>query len=159
MRGRLGSWLAAVGLAAAAACGSSSSTSPGASPAPTGQGFFITISGMSFSPLDLHVPAGATVTVVNQDGATAHSVTSEARPGAFTPGAVSGVSFDTGSFAGTKTFTLPASAPSGTVIPYFCTVHGSTMATPNGAITIDPAAAPTTAPGSGGGGGGGGGGY
>lgn len=162
MRGRYGSWIAAIGLAATAACGSSSSSVPAAAPAPSGPGFFITISGMAFSPLDLHVPAGASVTVLNQDGSTAHSVTSEATQNAFAPGAVSGVSFDTGLFTGTKTFTIPATAPSGTVIPYFCMNHRSAMVTPNGAITIDPAAVPTTAPGGGapgGGGGGGGGGY
>jgi hypothetical protein len=72
---------------------------------------------------------------------------------------VAGVSFDTGPFTGTRTFTLPGAAPAGTVVPYFCTVHLGTMATPNGTITVDPAAVPTTAPGSsapvGGGGGGG----
>jgi plastocyanin len=116
---------------------------------------------MAFSPLDLHVPAGATVTVVNQDGIQ-HSVTSEASQNAFTKGAVGGVSFDTGPFTGTQMFTIPANAPTGTVIPYFCTIHLATMATPNGAITIDPNAAGTTsapsapstpAPSSGGGGG------
>ena len=129
----------------AAACGSS----PGAAPAPSGPGFFITISNLSYSPLDLHVPPGGTVTVINQD-AMPHSVTSEATPGAFTHGSVDGISFDTGSFSGTRSFTIPPSAASGTVIPFFCTVHTSTMSTPNGAITVDPGAAPTAALGGGG---------
>jgi plastocyanin len=155
MRGSLRPWLAALGVVVAA-CGSSSSAG---APAPQGPGFFITISGMSFAPLDLHVPPGGTVTVINQD-AMAHSVTSEATPSAFAHAAVSGVSFDTGQFTGTRTFTVPGAAPSGTVVPYFCTAHLGTMTTPNGAITIDPAAVATAAPGSGGGGaGGGGGGY
>jgi plastocyanin len=157
MRGRTSGLFAALGIAAAA-CGSSSSS---AAPAPEGPGFFITISNMSFAPLDLHAPPGATVTVLDRDG-IAHSVTSEASPNAFTRGSVGGVSFDTGQFTGTKTFALPSTASSGTVIPYYCTVHAGTMTTPNGTITIDPAALPTTAPGSGGagaGGGGGGGGY
>ncbi len=146
------SLLAVLGVAAAA-CGSSS-TAPAPAPVPQGPGFFITISGMAFSPLNLHVPPGATVTVLNQDGIL-HSVTSESSPNAFTPGSVGGVSFDTGQFTGTKTFTIPGTAASGTVIPYFCTFHRNTMATPNGSITIDPSAVATTAPGGGGGGGGG----
>lgn len=154
MRGRTRWSLAALGLAVAA-CGSSSSSSSPA-PAPQGPGFFITISNLSYSPLNLHVPPGATVTVLNQDGMP-HSVTSEATQNAFTPGSVSGVSFDTGPFTGTKTFSIPAAATGGTVIPYYCTVHRGTMATPNGAITVDPSAVATTAPGAGGAGGGGGG--
>ncbi len=140
------------------ACGSSSSSS--AAPPPQASGFVITISGMAFSPVDLRVPPGATVTVVNRDGMT-HSVTSEAHSNDFTPGSVSGIAFDTGAFTGTRTFTVPGGAAANTVVPYYCTVHRGTMATPNATITIDPSAAGTTAPGGGGGtgGGGGGGGY
>ena len=61
---------------------------------------------MSFSPLDLAVPPGATVTVVTPD--MEHSVTSEAAPEQYTPGAVAGISFDTGVFIGQKSFTIPA---------------------------------------------------
>lgn len=139
----------------AAGCGSSSSSSP--APPPQGSGFFITISSLAFSPLDLRVPPGATVTVVNRDG-MAHSVTSEAHANDFTPGAVGGVAFDTGPFTGTRTFTIPSSAAANTVVPYYCTVHRGAMATPNGTLTIDPTATATTAPGGGGGGSGGGGG-
>jgi plastocyanin len=149
--------------AVAAACGSSSSPAP--APAPQGPGFFITISNLAFSPADLRVPPGATVTVLNGDGMP-HSVTSEAHANDFTPGAVGGISFDTGAFTGTKTFTIPSGAAANTVVPYYCTVHKGTMATPNASLTIDPSAVPTTAPGGsgggagpGGGGGGGGGGY
>ena len=149
MRGIHTSLLAAA-VGAALACGDSSSS---AAPPPQ-SGFTISISNFSFSPLDLHVPPGATVTVVNHD-AMVHSVTSEATPNAFTPGAVSGVSFDTGQFTGTRTFTIPANAPAGAVVPYFCTSHRGTMTTPNGSITIDPNAASTTTSGGGGGGGGG----
>jgi plastocyanin len=130
--------------------GSSSSTPPAAAPA---AGFVITISNMSFSPVDLRAPAGATITVINRDGEV-HSVTSAASPNAFTPGSASGVAFDTGLFLGTRQFTLPANAPDGAVIPYFCASHTATMATPNGSITID-ATALATAPPSGGDGGGG----
>jgi plastocyanin len=144
-----------VGLGAiiAMACGGSSSSSPAPAPPPTpaapaAGGFVITIQNLSFSPLNLHAPPGATVTVVNNDGATSHSVTSEARANAFTPAAVGGVSFDTGIFTGTKTFTLPANAPNGTAIPYYCRNHMADMVTPTGTLTIDSSAqggaAPTT---------------
>lgn len=110
-------------------------------------GFFITIHGMAFSPLQLAVPPGATVTVVNQDGIP-HSVTSEATNDAVTPGAVNGVQFDTGQFTTQQTFTIPANAPQGAVVPYYCTVHRSAMATPNGSIRIDSSAQPGPAPGT-----------
>jgi plastocyanin len=145
-----------LGLAAitAIACGGSSSSSN--SPTPTSPGFFITISNMSFSPLNLHVPPGGTVTVINDDGIT-HSVTSESTPNAFAPGAVGGVSFDTGLFSGgQKSFTIPATAANGTVIPYFCMSHKQLMNTPTGTITVDTSAGATTPPPSGGGGMGGG---
>ena len=106
----------------------------------------ITISGMAFSPLNLHVPAGATVTVVNQDSPLQHSVTSESAPNMFTPGSVGGVQFDTGLFTGTHTFTVPANAATGTAVPYYCRTHLNTMATPTGTITIDPSATTTTTP-------------
>jgi plastocyanin len=94
----------------------------------------ITIHNFAYSPSNLNVPPGATVTVVNQDTAP-HSVTSESAMNDYTPGAVNGVSFDTGSFAsGTRTFTIPASASAGTVVPYYCSVHLSSM--PQGTVTI-----------------------
>jgi plastocyanin len=131
------------------ACGGSSSDGSNNLP----PGYYITISGLRFSPLDLVVPPGATVTVLNKDNME-HSVTSEASASAFTPGAVAGVSFDTGVFVGQKSFTISASAPEGTVIPYYCRNHLSTMATPNGTITIHAGTQPTQPSGGGGGGGG-----
>ncbi len=122
-------------------CGGSSSSSLPA-------GFYITISGMAFSPTNLAVPPGATVTVLNRDS-IAHTVTSEATSGAYTPGSVGGVSFDTGQFTGQKSFTIPSTATEGTVIPYYCKVHTSTMATPNGTITIQASAQPGPAPSTG----------
>jgi plastocyanin len=106
--------------AAVAACGGSSSTSsPAPAPSPAQpSGFVITISGMAFSPLNLHVPAGSTVTVVNRDGVD-HSVTSETAANMFTPGSVGGVQFDTGLFLGTRTFSIPANAATGTMVPYY----------------------------------------
>lgn len=145
-----------------ASCGGSSSGSGGGGGVSTGSpGFFIVIQGMAFSPSELAVPPGATVTVMNKD-ATLHSVTSASSPGDFNPGSVGGVQFDTGPFIGGQaTFTVPANAANGTVVPYYCTVHKADMVPPNATIRVDNSAQPGPAPGSsgGGGGGGGGGGY
>jgi plastocyanin len=97
----------------------------------------ITITNFQYSPADLAVKPGTTVTVVNHD-ADAHSVTSQSTANAFTPGAVAGIHFDTGSFHTTATFSLPATALPGTVIPYFCTVHGTMAGMGTGRITIVP---------------------
>ena len=87
----------------------------------------IVISNLTFSPVNLIVTPGTTVTVQNND-AFDHSVTSEAAVGNFVPGSVNGVSFDTGPFVGgAHTFVIPTTAPSGTVVPYFCQVHTSMM--------------------------------
>ena len=99
----------------------------------------------TFSPLDLAAPPGATVTVINNDPMP-HSVTSEAAPEQYTPGSVAGVSFDTGEFTGDQSFTLPADAPDGTVVPYYCKVHQSGMTTRTGTITIQASAQPQPAP-------------
>lgn len=133
-----------------ASCGSSSGGGGGVGGG--APGFYIVVKGMAFSPIQLAAPPGATVTVVNQD-AMAHSVTSEVAEGDFTPGSLGGVEFDTGPFTGQRTFTIPAAAADGTVVPYYCSVHKATMATPNGSIRVDAAAQPGPAPSSGGGGG------
>lgn len=152
MMRRLGQVLALAGMIAGlASCGGSSSGSGNVGGGGT-PGFFIVIQGLAYSPATLSVPPGATVTVMNRD-AMPHSVTSESMPGAFTPGAVSGVQFDSGAATGTFTFQVPANAPEGTVIPYYCTVHKGVMATPNASIKIDTSAQPAPPPGSGGGGG------
>ena len=92
--------------------------------------YVITIQNVHFSPDNLDVPPGETVTVRNLD-AMLHSVTSEAALDDFTPGAVGGVSFDTGTFAsGTRSFSLPATAAAGTVIHYYCEVHDGVMNQP-----------------------------
>ncbi len=114
----------------ALACGGSdgggATPTPTPSPAPPAGTATITISNFTYNPSNLTVTAGTTVTVVNQDN-TPHSVTSSSSAGSFTPGGVSGVAFDTGAFNGTKTFTIPSSAPSGTQIPYYCSVHLGAM--------------------------------
>jgi len=138
--------LLSLSVATLAACGGSSTTGTTLPP-----GYYITITGMAFAPLNLAAPSGATVTVVNRDAMT-HSVTSQAAAGSFTPGTSAGTPFDTGLFTGTKTFTLPAGLADGTVLHYYCTSHGSLMLTPNGTITIQAAAQPGPYPGGGGGG-------
>jgi plastocyanin len=130
-------WLTPI---AALAIGCGGSSTPGATLPP---GYYITISGMAFRPLNLDVPPGATVTVLNRDTSMLHSVTSQAAAGAYVPGGVGGVSFDTGAIpAGQATFTVPAAAAEGTVVPYYCSTHGSMMVTPNGTITVRAAAQP-----------------
>ncbi len=131
----------AVAAVLVASCGGSGSQASNLPP-----GFYIVISGLAFSPLDLHVPPGASVTVLNNDG-MAHSVTSEATPNAFTFATVKDVSFDTHEFmSGVQTFTIPAAAEDGTVISYYCSTHMDQMATPNGTITVDVNAQPQPAP-------------
>jgi plastocyanin len=93
----------------------------------------ITIQSFAYSPANLSVKPGATITVVNRD-TDKHSVTSTTSDTSFTPGEMNGVSFDTGAFNGTTSFTISASAAPGTVVPYFCVPHGSMMG--HGTITI-----------------------
>jgi hypothetical protein len=139
--------IAAAAIVAAIGCGSGRSSSgntpvmPASTPTPSG--FVVTISGLAYSPLNFSVPPGATITVQNNDPGMFHSLTSEARVGAYTPGGVNGVTFDTEVFGdGTRTIQIPANAPAGTVVPFYCITHLGTMATPNGTITIDPNATP-----------------
>jgi len=120
---------AAAALAALAWCGGGGYSSGGGVTQQSDGGtsaYVVTIQGYAFSPQNLNVPAGATVTVKNGDG-FAHSATSSTTPTAYTPGAVGGVSFDTGLFTGTQSFTIPATAVAGTVVPYYCKSHTSMM--------------------------------
>ncbi len=128
----------AAALAGLSACGGSASSSGSA-------GYFITLGSLSFSPANLRAPAGATITVVNNSTTTQHSVTQEAAPDAFTPGAPTGMTpFDTGLFdGGSRTFTLPSNLAEGTVLYYYCRNHTSMMVPANGTITITAAAPPT----------------
>jgi hypothetical protein len=135
---RIGFACAAAGAALIASCGGGG-TQGGPPP-----GFYILVSDATFSPLDLHVPPGATVTVLG-DG-MAHSVTSEPNPSAFRFGGVQDVAFDTGAFTSEASFTIPAGAPDGTVVSYFSSTDMERMATPNGTITVDARAEPQPAP-------------
>ena len=86
----------------------------------------ITIRNYTFSPQHLTVTPGTSIQVVNYDSVD-HTVTSESAPGTFSYGAVNGVAFDTGPFQGVRVIQIPADAPVGTVVPYFCAMHGAAM--------------------------------
>jgi plastocyanin len=97
----------------------------------------LSIAGFAFSPADFTVDPGTVITVANDDS-VAHTVTSETADNSFSPGAVSGISFNTGSIApgGSATITIPSDATSGAVVPYYCQIHTSGMSPANGHITI-----------------------
>ncbi len=90
-------------------------------------------SGMRFATASLTVPAGTAIAVRNEDSLP-HTVTSESAPNAFAPSGV----FDTGTIAagGTATITIPASAASGTVYYYYCSIHKSGMVPAHGMIMV-----------------------
>ena len=104
----------------------------------------LTIQNLTFSPANLAVRPGQTVRVRNLDNMT-HSVTSQSAPNTFTPGAVAGISFDTGNFTGESTFVIPASAVAGTLVPYYCRTHPGSMAN-TGVITVRAAGDDTPVP-------------
>ena len=120
-------------LAACSSGDSSNGTTTGAS-GPT-----ITISNFTFTPDNLVVAAGSTVTVMNTDTTTVHTATSEAAAGLYVKAAADGgFLFDTNNIptSGSATFTVPAGLPSGLVLPYFCEQHTSMMTNANPTIQI-----------------------
>ena len=139
----------AFAVAMAVGCGSSSNGGGGGGGGSGGT--VLSISNLTFSPLDFTVDAGTQVTIKNNDGLE-HDVSRQTADNTFTPGTVAGVSFmalvpaasggsggpygGSGGTPGTTSFTIPAGTPSGTVIPYYCNIHKNTMATPNGHITV-----------------------
>jgi plastocyanin len=124
-----------VALGLAAACGGDGDGgTPSPAPSPPSGEAVLTIQNFTFTPANLAVRPGQTVRVRNLD-AMAHSVTSQSEPNTFRPGAVAGISFDTGAFNGERTFVMPTTAAAGTLIPYFCTVHPGGMAN-TGVITV-----------------------
>ena len=136
--------LGALAIAAVFAVGCSTETTPGPDGGVPGGGVVVTIGGMAFTPLDFTVDAGTQITLRNTD-TTVHTMTSEAADFDYAPAAVAGVSFDvqvpaatssSGGIPGEASFQIPGTAPSGTVIPYYCSIHKGSMTTPNGHITI-----------------------
>lgn len=122
--------LAAAFLLAAAGCSSSAGKASPSSPASAtsvapstpaaAAGPQIAISNFAFSPVNLTVHPGQTVTVTNRDAA-AHTLTS-------TTGAV----FDTGTIKPGATGTLTAPGKAGSY-PYFCSIHQFMR----GTLTVD----------------------
>jgi plastocyanin len=103
---------------------------------PTTPAYLIEIQNLAFNPLVIDVAPGSTVTIRNLDS-MGHSVTSQSAPSTFASGAASGIQFDTGIFTGAdQTITIPANAPNGAMLSYFCMHHTSAMATPNGTIHV-----------------------
>jgi plastocyanin len=127
-----------------AACGTSSGNHDGGPPNGADSGsdkgdatqYTIAILDFKYSPTNMMVPPGKFVTVSNQD-LEAHTATSEAAMDLFSPGAVAGIAFDTGLIPrnATAEIAIVDTAISGTVIPYYCAIHGSAMA--QGTITIE----------------------
>jgi plastocyanin len=101
----------------------------------------IVILGLVDSPERLEVPAGSTVVIENFDP-VAHTVTSSSAPGTYAPGAVDGVSFDSGPISSRAAFTIPAGAPVGTVVPYFCSIHRETTRERGEIVVVAGAPAP-----------------
>ena len=129
-------WSPAAALCAAAlalalvACG-------GEGARPPDSPYVITVQANAFAPARLEVPPGAVVLVLNRDP-WLHSVTSEAAPGALAFGTVAGVGFDTGPFAEQQAFTVPAGAPPGTVVPWFCTQLREAMRNEGELVVVAP---------------------
>ena len=112
-----------------------SSSTAGSTGGTTGGPYVITIQNLQFTPANLDVPVGATVTVQNVDGFP-HTVTSSADTTAYTNGAVDGVTFNVSVGGGvTKTFALTG-GHAGDVIPYFCNIHTSGMVPNHPTITL-----------------------
>ena len=132
------SFILTFGIVALAAC--SSGSSPGGTTTGGTGGYTVTISNYTFSPDPIVVPAGATITVKNEDATSAHTATSEASAGSYAPGQASpnGFTFDTGNIDGgtMATISVPASVPSGTRQPYYCGLHQGMMNNPDPVIQV-----------------------
>lgn len=100
-----------VGTGGGGAATTSAAASPTGSASGAAGGQAITIQNFAFSPANLSVAAGATVTVANKDSVT-HTVTAGDSP----------KSFDTGNIAAGATTTFKAPAKAG-AYPYSCTIH------------------------------------
>ncbi|HET6576764.1 MAG TPA: plastocyanin/azurin family copper-binding protein [Gemmatimonadales bacterium] len=139
MNGR--SLLASLGLLAAVGCGGGDSGTP-SSPS-GGDGASVTVGNNFFSPVDISVPAGSTVTWTWAAGDTTHNVT-------FDDGSATSPTQTSGNFQ--RTFTAPGT------FAYHCSIHGAALM--HGTVTVTGAGTGGQPPGGGTGGGGmGGGGY
>jgi plastocyanin len=126
--------LASLGILAAG-CGGGSS---GPSNPSTGGGNTVAVGNNFFSPVDLTVTPGTTVTWSWSANAVDHNVT-----------------FDDGEHSPTQSSgTFPRTFPAAGTFPYHCTIHGAAVM--HGTITVSSTGSTGGTGGSGGGGGGGG---
>jgi plastocyanin len=135
---RMRGWtlLAGIGILAAGCGGSNSPSSPS-----TGGGTTVMVGNNFFSPVDLSVTPGTTVTWEWAANAVEHNVT-----------------FDDGEHSPTQSSgTFPRTFAAAGTFPYHCTIHGAVM---HGTVTVSTAGmGGMGGTGGTGGGGGGGGGY
>jgi plastocyanin len=132
--GTMGSSASSSGSTGGTTGTSSSSGSTGGS---TGGTYLITIQNFAFTPANLDVPAGATITVANMDGFP-HTVTSNAigDTTSYNHNNTTGPTFDVSLGSGvTKTFTVTGGA-AGDIVPYFCNVHQGGMNPTHPTITL-----------------------
>jgi plastocyanin len=137
MRGQ--SLLARLGLVTLlGACGGGSDSTTGPM---DGQGNTVTVGNNFFSPAELSVAPGTTVTWSWAAGAVEHNVT-----------------FDDGQHSATQSSgSFPRTFSAAGTYPYHCTIHGAAVM--HGTVTVTSGSSSGGTGGSGGGGGGGGGGY
>jgi len=102
-------------------CSKSSGYNSPNTPAGSGTGSGISMTGMTFSPVSKTVAKGTVVTWTNND-VYAHTVTSN-----------DGTSFDSGTVGSGKTYSYTASV-AGT-FNYHCTIHGMAM---SGTLIVNP---------------------
>jgi plastocyanin len=112
--------IAALGIGLAA-CGGGGDSTPAAAQAPAsgGGGAKVAVQDNTFTPGDIKVKSGDTVTFTN-DGGVTHTVT-----------ATDGADFDSGPLAPGKTFSFVAAGHG--KISYVCTIHPGMQ----GTITVD----------------------
>jgi hypothetical protein len=108
------------------ALGLLSSCTPVVGSNPPPSGYLITIENYTFIPQHLSLPPGAAVIVLNLDPFE-HWVVSSTAADTYAPGSVNGISFNTGPFMDDTAISIPAEAPVGTVVPYFCQIHQGAM--------------------------------
>jgi plastocyanin len=116
---------------ALAACGNSENLPSGVAPK-----YAVKLLAYQVTPSAITVPPGQTVLFLNLDDTQDHLLASEATAGTRVRGGVNGVSFELPlDPAGAMPWTVPASAPPGTVLPWFCEYHPTLE---SGTLTVGP---------------------
>ena len=114
-------------LALALACGSGSNGATSSTP------YAVTLLAYSVTPATPTAPPGAAVLFQNLDQNEEHLLVSDASTGAAQEASASFPLFL--SQDGDTVWTIPASAPAGTAVPYHCQIHGTIE---TGTITVGP---------------------